>query len=74
MFALLEVGAVAHDLVRYLYVELARGSSWEAVRALIQPDPLFTGESTQIFLMDGLTALAAQERQGMLLNRNKSLR
>jgi len=60
------------QLVRYVYVELAHGASWESVRALIQCDPLFAGESTQIFQMDALTASAAQACQGMVLERLES--
>lgn len=55
--------------VRYVYVELAPGASWEAVRTQIQSDPMFAGETVQIFQMDGLNAMAAQEGQGLVLER-----
>lgn len=58
--------------VRYVYVELMPGAAWESVRSLIESDPLFAGESTRIFQMDGLSAMAAQERQGMVLERLES--
>ena len=67
-----EFSGPAGQWVRYVYVELLPDASWETVRSLIQSDPLFAGESTQIFQMDGLSALAAQECHGMVLERLES--
>ena len=58
--------------VRYVYVELMPGALWETVCDLIESDPLFAGESSRIFQMDGLSALAAQEHQGLVLERLES--
>lgn len=55
--------------VRYVYVELTQDASREAVRSQIQSDPMFAGESIELFQLDGLNALAAQQGQGLVLER-----
>lgn len=53
----------------YVYVELQRGADFEQVRAAIAADPLFAGEATQIFQLESLSELEAEEGQGMVLER-----
>jgi diaminopimelate dehydrogenase len=57
-------------LQRYVYVELQRGADFDQVSARISADPLFAGESTQIFELSALSELEAQDGQGMVLERH----
>jgi diaminopimelate dehydrogenase len=56
---------------RLVYVELAPGAKFEAVRAAVSSDPAFAGERTQVFAVDNLAALEAQGH-GLLLERRGS--
>jgi diaminopimelate dehydrogenase len=56
---------------RYLYVELAPGTTLEAVRAAVSSDPAFAGEQTQVFAVDSIAELEA-EGHGLLLERRGS--
>ncbi|UCE30463.1 MAG: hypothetical protein JSW68_10355 [Burkholderiales bacterium] len=53
---------------RYVYVELAPGASVAAIEAAFRADPLFAGESTQVFAVDSVAMLEA-EGHGVLLER-----
>lgn len=55
-------------LRRYVYVELARGASIEAVREAFARDPLFAGEQTEVYPVDGIGSLE-QAAHGAVLER-----
>lgn len=54
---------------RYVYVELERGASLDAVRERLSADPLFVGVPTQVFAVDDVAALEDREHQGVVLER-----
>ena len=58
--------------LRYVYVELTQGASFDSVRNIILSDPLYAGETTQVFQLQGRNALAEQEGQGLVLERMES--
>ncbi|WP_147383885.1 oxidoreductase [Noviherbaspirillum sedimenti] len=57
---------------RYVYVEIRDGTDFAQVRATIADDPLFADEETQVFQVDSLSSLEAEEGQGMALERRSS--
>lgn len=59
-------------LQRYVYVSLERGAEFGRVKAAITADPLFAGEETQVFQVDNLSEIEAEEGQGMVLERRSS--
>lgn len=56
-------------LQRYVYVELQHGADADQLRADILADPLFSGEATQVFVVDSLAQIEAEEGQGLVLER-----
>lgn len=56
-------------LQHYVYLELKDGADIEQVRAAIIADPLFAEEQTQVFQVNSLAELEAEEGQGMVLER-----
>lgn len=52
-----------------VYVELAPQASLQQVQDAIAADPLFAGESTQVFEVAQLSELEAEDGQGVLLER-----
>ena len=54
---------------RYVYVELDRGASLDAVRERLAADPLFVGVPTQVFAVDDAGGLEEREHQGAVLER-----
>lgn len=59
------------ELQRYLYLELDPGTDLEPVARVIRSDPLFLGESLQIFAVPSV-ALLEEEGHGVLLRRLSS--
>jgi len=57
---------------RYVYIELRHGADLDAVRAEILRDPLFAGESTEVFQVESLSSIEAEEGQGMVLERHSA--
>lgn len=57
------------EMQRYVYVELAHGADFEPVRAAIEADPLYAGETTQVFEVGSLAELEAETGQGVVLER-----
>lgn len=57
------------ELQRYVYVVLQPGADFAQVSAAIAADPLFAGETTEVFQLDSLAGLAAEEGQGIVLER-----
>lgn len=53
---------------RYVYVELKAGTDFDGIQRAICADPLFLGETTQVFSVESITALE-QENHGILLER-----
>lgn len=58
-------GAVQH----YVYVELEPGVALESVQAAIAADPLFAGESTQVFAVADLSVMEHEDELGLVLER-----
>lgn len=58
----------AGTLRRYVYVELERGASIDAVREAFASDPLFAGEPTEVFAVDSAAAIDAAS-QGVVIER-----
>lgn len=56
-------------LQRYVYVELHKGVDFERVRAAILADPLFAGETTQVFAVENLEEVEGEAGQGVVLER-----
>lgn len=56
-------------LQRYVYVELHKGADFERVRNAIASDPLFAGETTQVFSVDKLEEVEGEAGQGVVLER-----
>lgn len=67
-----EVRAPGGVLQRYVYVKLAPGANLASVRTCLEADPLYAGESTQVFAMDSLDKLAAPVGQGLVIERRAS--
>lgn len=67
-----EVRAPGGALQRYVYVKLAPAADLTHVRAWLEADPLYAGESTQVFEMDSLDDLAAPVGQGLVIERRAS--
>jgi diaminopimelate dehydrogenase len=53
---------------RYVYVELAEGAALEAVKAAIAADPLFGGDTTDVFQVESLAAF--EDEHGVVLERH----
>ena len=58
-----------HALQHYVYVELERGAQWAQVQAAIAADPLFAGETVQVFQVDHLAELEGEDGHGVVLDR-----
>lgn len=56
-------------LQRYVYVTLEQGVDFEQVKATIGADPLFAGEQTQVFQVEKLSDIEAEDGQGVVLER-----
>lgn len=56
-------------LQRYVYVELEKMADFDRVRGEITADPLFAEEETQVFQVEKLSELEAEEGQGIVLER-----
>lgn len=56
-------------LQRYVYLQLARGADASQVRAAIAADPLYAGETTQVFVVDSLAEVEAEAGEGLVLER-----
>ena len=54
---------------RYVYVELHKGVDFERVRAAILADPLFAGETSQVFAVENLEEVEGEAGQGVVLER-----
>lgn len=54
---------------RYVYVQPQRGADADRLRAAIAADPLYAGESTQVFVVDDLAEVEAETGQGLVLTR-----
>lgn len=67
-----EYHGAGEALQRYVYVTLERGADFGKVKAAITSDPLFAGEETQVFEVDKLSDIEAEEGQGMVLERRSS--
>lgn len=59
-------------LQRYVYVTLERGADFGRVKAAISADPLFAGEETQVFQVEKLSDIEAEEGQGVVLERRSA--
>lgn len=59
-------------LQRYVYVTLERGADFGRVKAAISADPLFAGEETQVFQVENLSDIEAEEGQGVVLERRSA--
>lgn len=55
---------------RYVYVQLERGADFGQVQAAIQADPVHAAETTQVFALDSLSGLEAEQGQGLVLERS----
>jgi len=64
-------GRAQGELQRYLYVELSLGTDLEPVARAIRSDPLFLGESLQIFAVPSVAQLE-EVGHGVLLRRLSS--
>lgn len=64
-----ELRADDGTLQRYVYVELEKEADFEHVRAEITADPLFADEATEVFQVERLSDLEAEEGQGIVLER-----
>lgn len=60
-----ENGSAQH----YVYVELERGVALAPVQAVIAADPLFAGETIQVFQVQHLSELEGEEGLGVVLER-----
>lgn len=58
-------GAVQH----YVYVALEPGVALETIQAALAADPLFAGESTQVFAVADLSDMEHQDELGLVLER-----
>ena len=56
-------------LRRYVYVELEPAADFRPVREAIESDPLFVGEATEVFEVDGLAELE-EKGHGIVLERH----
>lgn len=56
----------------YVYVELERGAALAQVQAAIAADPLFAGDVTQVFQVEHLSDMEAEEGLGVVLERRGS--
>lgn len=56
------------QMKRYVYVELRKGASLDAVREAFEADPLFAGEPTEVFEVDSVAAID-EASQGVVLER-----
>ncbi len=65
-----EYRGAAGALQRYVYVELERDADRTQVEAAIKSDPLFAGESTQVFAVGQLSEL--ETNQGLVMERRGS--
>lgn len=63
-----ELKGTQGELQRYLYLELAPGTELEQVQRAIRSDPLFLGETLQIFEVPSVAQLE-EEGHGVLLRR-----
>ena len=63
-----ELRDAAGAMKRYLYVELERGASLDAVREAFARDPLFAGEQTEVFEVDSVASID-EASQGVVLER-----
>jgi len=63
----------AGNLKRYVYVQLRKGASIDAVREAFAADPLFAGEETEVFEVDDL-AEVDKASHGVVLERIGSAR
>ena len=61
-------GALQH----YVYVTLEQGADFDDVKATIGADPLFAGEQTQVFQVEKLSEIEAEEGQGLVLERRSA--
>lgn len=59
-------------LQRYVYLVPERGADVAQLRAAIEADPLFAGEPTQVFAVDDLAEVEAEQGQGWVLERRSS--
>lgn len=59
-------------LQRYVYVTLEQGVDLDQVKATIGADPLFAGEQTQVFQVEKLAEIEAEEGQGVVLERRSA--
>lgn len=59
-------------LQRYVYLELAGDADPAQVEAAIRADPLFAGVATQVFAVDHLSELEANDSQGLVMERRGS--
>lgn len=67
-----EMRSVEGQPQRYVYVEIEKGANLEQVRAAIAGDPLFAGEETQVFQVDSMAGLEAEEGEGVVLERRSA--
>ena len=54
---------------RYVYVQIKPGADFDEVRSMIEADPLFAGESTQVFRVENLAEIENEEGHGVVLER-----
>lgn len=54
---------------RYVYLQLERGADFGQVRDAILADPVYAAEATQVFELDSLADLEAEDGQGLVLER-----
>lgn len=59
-------------LQRYVYVELQRGADFGQVRSAIEADPMFAGETTQVFQVGSLSEVEAEAGYGVVLERQQT--
>lgn len=68
-----ELRDAAGEIRRYVYVELHKGASIDAVREAFTADPLFAGEPTEVFQVDSLEEID-KSSHGVVLERVGSAR
>lgn len=64
-----EYRSVAGVPQRYVYIVMKRGADFERVKSGILSDPLFAGVETDVFQVDDLSEFAAEDAQGIVLER-----
>lgn len=65
-----EVRASTGEPQRYVYVEIKRGADFAQVRNAVLADPVYAGETTQVFQMDSLADLEEANGRGLVMERH----